>query len=79
VLLRQAPPQHVAALVAGMEPDEAIEALRKLAEDDRSEIRDAMPATQAERLSELLDYPEGTAGGLMTTVLVTVSAADTRQ
>jgi CBS domain-containing protein len=76
-LLREAPADRAAALVAEMEPDEAAEALRDLAEDDRAEILEAMPADDAERLSELLGYAEGTAGGLMTSLVVTVTADET--
>jgi len=76
-LLREAPTDQAAALVAGMEPDEAAEALRGLPEEERTELLDAMPIDDADRLSRLLTYREGTAGGLMTTVLVTVAAGDT--
>ena len=76
-LLRDAPPDQAAALVAEMEPDEAAEALRELPEDDRTEILEAMPADDAERLSGLLEYAVGTAGGLMTTTVVTVTADET--
>ena len=71
-LLREAPPEQAAALVAGMEPDEAVDALRDLNEEDRTELLEAMPAEDAERLNSLLEFPEGTAGGLMTTLMVTV-------
>jgi CBS domain-containing protein len=76
-LLRETPAEAVAPLVAEMEPDEAAEALRTLPEDDRSGILAAMPAGDADRLRELLAHAEGTAGGLMTTVLVTVGAGET--
>jgi CBS domain-containing protein len=76
-LLRETPAEEVAPLVAEMEPDEAAEALRTLDEDDRSEILAAMPADDAERLEGLLAYAEDTAGGLMTTRLVTVGADET--
>lgn len=76
-LLREAPIERAATLVAGMEPDEAVEALRDLPREDRAELLDAMPVTDAERLTGLLRYHEGTAGGLMTTVVVTVTAAQT--
>ncbi|HZQ77706.1 MAG TPA: CBS domain-containing protein [Acidimicrobiia bacterium] len=77
VLLRETPAADAAPLVAEMEPDEAAEALRSLNEEDRSGILAAMPAGDAERLRELLAHPEGTAGGLMTTVLVTAGADET--
>jgi CBS domain-containing protein len=76
-LLREAPPDRAAALVAEMEPDEAAEALRELADDDRTEILGAMAAHDAERLSGLLGYAPDTAGGLMTTLMVTVTADET--
>lgn len=75
--LREAGPHAAAVLVAEMEPDEAAEALRDLPEDERSELLEAMPAEDAERLSDLLGFPEGSAGGLMTTVVVTASADET--
>jgi len=77
VLLRETPAADAAPLVAEMEPDEAAEALRGLTEEDRGGILAAMPAGDAERLRGLLAHPEGTAGGLMTTVLVTVDADET--
>lgn len=76
-LLRETPAEDVAPLVAEMEPDEAAEALRTLPDEDRSGILAAMPAGDADRLRGLLAHPEGTAGGLMTTVLVTVGADET--
>jgi CBS domain-containing protein len=76
-LLRQAPTEQAAALVAGMEPDEAADALRDLTEEDRTELLEAMPAEDAQRLSSLLSFPEGTAGGLMTTVVITAKADQT--
>jgi len=77
VLLRETPAADAAPLVAEMEPDEAAEALRSLTEEDRSGILAAMPAGDAERLRGLLAHPEGTAGGLMTTVLVTAGTDET--
>jgi Mg/Co/Ni transporter MgtE len=76
-LLREAPLEQAAALVAEMEPDEAADALRDLTEEDRAELLEAMPTDDAQRLSDLLTYPEGTAGGLMTTVVITADAGQT--
>jgi len=76
-LLRETPADEAAELVAEMEPDEAAEALRDLPEEDRSDILGAMETDDAERLRELLAYTEGTAGGLMTSVVVTVSPDET--
>lgn len=66
-LLRDADPHQAAALVAEMEPDEAADALRDLDEETRGELLAAMPADIAGILTDLLDYDERTAGGVMTT------------
>jgi CBS domain-containing protein len=76
-LLREAPREQAAALVAAMEPDEAADALRRLAGDERDELLAHMPAATARDLAELLEYPAGTAGGIMTTNIVSVPAGET--
>lgn len=72
-LLRETPPDQAAALVAEMEPDEAVDALRDLAEGERSELLEHMEPARREALSGLLDYEEDSAGGVMTTFLVTAT------
>lgn len=69
-LLHELPSSQAAELVGAMEPDEAVDALRDLDDDEREELLAVMPASAALRLQLLLRYPEGTAGGLMTTRLV---------
>lgn len=69
-LLRESSTEQGAALLAGMEPDEAVDALRDLDGDEREQLLAAMPAGQARELDELLRYPEGSAGGLMTSRMV---------
>jgi Mg/Co/Ni transporter MgtE len=70
VLLRDAEPEQAATLVAEMEPDEAADALRDLDDDTRDEVMAAMPDDVREVLSDLLDYDEATAGGVMTTTMI---------
>ncbi|GAC1532300.1 MAG: CBS domain-containing protein [Acidimicrobiales bacterium] len=70
-LLRETPPEQAAALVAEMEPDEAADALRDLGSGEREELLELMEAQQRETLEELLEFDEETAGGIMTTFLVT--------
>jgi Mg/Co/Ni transporter MgtE len=70
-LLRESDPAHAARLVEEMEPDEAVDALRDLHEDERERLLERMPAAEAAHLRRLLAYPEDTAGGAMTTLLVT--------
>lgn len=72
-LLRQSDPDHAAALLSIMEPDEAADALRDLPDEEQRELLDAMAPATAERLAVLVGYEEGTAGGVMTTLLVTVT------
>jgi Mg/Co/Ni transporter MgtE len=72
-LLRETPPEQAAELVANMEPDEAVDALRDLDEDEREELFEHMDDQQREELTELLEYKEDTAGGFMTTTLVTAT------
>lgn len=69
-VLRQLPPARAAAIVAEMEPDEAAEALRELDDEDREAILALVPRAAGAPLRRLLGYDEGTAGGIMTTVLV---------
>lgn len=56
-----------ADIVEEMEPDEAADALLELPEELSEGILEDMRAEEREEVSELLDYPEDTAGGRMTT------------
>jgi CBS domain-containing protein len=76
-LLREANPQQAASLLAAMEPDEAVDALRDLAADERDELLERMPSDTARQLVALLGYDERQAGGIMTTHLVVIPAAET--
>lgn len=76
-LLRGAEPERAALLVASMETDEAVEALRDLAEEERQELLQHMPEDRALELEAVLAYAENTAGGIMTTALVTAPVAET--
>ncbi|ANP52325.1 CBS domain-containing protein [Streptomyces griseochromogenes] len=71
-LLREAAPDHAARLVDEMEPDEATDALRDLTPEERENLLRRMPTGEAAELRRLLTHREGTAGGAMTTLLVTV-------
>ncbi|MCU1455355.1 MAG: proteinMgtE intracellular protein [Acidimicrobiales bacterium] len=76
-LLRDAPVERAADLLAAMEPDEAVDALRDLSETDRLAIFEAMSEPVAQRLQRLLRYRPDTAGGVMTTVMVTTTGERT--
>ncbi|GHJ99941.1 magnesium transporter MgtE N-terminal domain-containing protein [Streptomyces sp. NPDC003753] len=71
-LLREAQPEHAARLVDEMEPDEAADALRDLTPEERESLLTRMPDDRSAELRRLLAHREGTAGGAMTTLLITV-------
>ena len=68
---------RAAALIAEMEPDEAVDALRDLEPDEAEELLSVMPEQVATSLRTLLLYREGSAGGLMTSMLPQTSATPT--
>jgi CBS domain-containing protein/sporulation protein YlmC with PRC-barrel domain len=76
-LLRESETAEAARLLARMEPDEAADALRELDPGEQEKLLAAMPAEARDRVSTLLDYGERTAGGIMTTVLVSATPAET--
>ncbi|MCU1395563.1 MAG: proteinMgtE intracellular protein [Ilumatobacteraceae bacterium] len=69
-VIRNLDTQRAALIIAEMEPDEAVEVLREIDDDRRDTIVDQMPAAAGAALRSLLGYAEGSAGGIMTTVLV---------
>ena len=73
LLLRDVPVGQAAGLVAMMEPDEAVDALRDLSEQDRVSLLAQMPQARASQLRALLTFPEGVAGGIMTTNIVVLT------
>src|ERR1700722_3310318 len=76
-LLRESDTAGAAGLLSSMEPDEAADGLRDLDPGEREKLLAAMPAEARERVATLLGYSERSAGGIMTTVLVTATPAET--
>jgi Mg/Co/Ni transporter MgtE len=76
-LLRESGTAEAAALLGRMEPDEAADGLRELDPDEQQKLLAAMPAEARDRVTTLLGYGERTAGGIMTTVLVTAIPTET--
>jgi Mg/Co/Ni transporter MgtE len=60
-----------------MEPDEAVDALRDLNEDEQSVLLARMPQQVQRELIRLLGYPGDEAAGIMTTVLACGSPDET--
>ena len=76
-LLRESDTAEAAELLGRMEPDEAADGLRELDPGEQKKLLAAMPAQARDRVATLLGYGERTAGGIMTTVLVTATPAET--
>jgi CBS domain-containing protein/sporulation protein YlmC with PRC-barrel domain len=76
-LLRESDTTDAAELLGRMEPDEAADGLRDLEPDEQEKLLAAMPVQARDRVATLLGYGERTAGGIMTTVLVTATPTET--
>jgi magnesium transporter len=66
-ILESLEPEVAADIVEEMSPDEAAHALSELEEDTTAEILDEMEKEPQSEVQELLEYHEGTAGGMMNT------------
>lgn len=59
--------QRAAEILDEMDPDDAADVLGDLPEEKAEELLDLMEPEESEDLRKLLEYPENTAGGIMTT------------
>jgi CBS domain-containing protein/sporulation protein YlmC with PRC-barrel domain len=66
-ILEALEPEVAADIVEEMSPDEAVHALSELKEETTAEILDEMETEPLSEVKELLEYDEGTAGGMMNT------------
>ena len=73
-LLEELPPEQAAALVSQMTPDDRTDVLEEIDEDVAEEIVSELPAEAREETERLRRFEPDTAGGLMTTEFVSVSA-----
>jgi len=76
-LLLDLPHERAGEILKGMADDRAADVLRALDDEDRSELLKRVDFDSAWPLKRLLAYPEGTAGSLMSTEFVSVSATYT--
>jgi Mg/Co/Ni transporter MgtE len=67
-------PERAADILEEMSPDDAADLVADLSDTTRQELLALMERDEAEELGGLLAYPENTAGGMMTTEFVAVSA-----
>jgi magnesium transporter len=70
---------QAANLVAQMTPDDRADILEELDEETADEILEAFPDDARRETEQLLSYDSDTAGGLMTTQIVTVRETDTAE
>jgi magnesium transporter len=67
-------PRQAAALVSEMTPDDRADTLEEISEEHAEEILSEIPSEARRETERLLAYEPDTAGGLMTTEVVSVSA-----
>jgi magnesium transporter len=72
-LIASVPPERAADILGRMPPDEAADLLSALPEPSTDLLLGKMPRADAEDVAELLRYEPDTAGGMMTTELVTLT------
>jgi CBS domain-containing protein/sporulation protein YlmC with PRC-barrel domain len=65
-------PERAADILEEMSPDDAADLIADLSDAARDEILPLMDREDAEEVTELLAYPEDSAGGIMTTEFVTM-------
>jgi magnesium transporter len=71
-LLASFAPGRIRDLVATLDDDAAADLIGDLAPDEQARVLAALPRDEASELRELLQYPEDSAGGLMSTDVVVV-------
>ena len=71
-LLEGMPNERVADVLEEMQPDEAADLLAELPEERSQELLELMEDEEAADVRRLLEYPEDSAGGIMTTAYIAV-------
>lgn len=71
--------QRAAEILDEMSPDDAADVLADLPEEKAEELLDLMEPEESNDLRKLLEYPENTAGGIMTTEFAEVNQELTAQ
>jgi magnesium transporter len=73
-VLEDLSPERAADILEEMSPDDAADLVADLDQDLRDQILGHMEPSEAEEVQELLAYDEESAGGIMTTAFIAVSA-----
>ena len=71
-LLRDLPTEELVGLIEDLDTDDLADLLQELPEQVTSRVLAGLDAQNRERLEQVMNYPEDTAGGLMNTDVITV-------
>lgn len=71
-LVQTSPPRHLAAQLGHMEMDDAADVVGDIGDDESRQILALLPGGSARDVERLLEYPEETAGRLMTSSVAAV-------
>ncbi len=74
-LVSELDPERASDLLERIAPDNAADILGELDEQEASRLLDLMPTEEAQPIRELLRYEEQTAGGIMTTEVLSLPAS----
>lgn len=72
-ILTEMEKKEAADLIDEMSPDDAADLLATISDEKKEEILRLMDPKESQELRELLEYPENTAGGIMTTEYASVT------
>lgn len=78
-IFEQLDSEHASRILVEMAPDEAADLLGELTQEKSDELLNLMEPGEAEDVRELMEYPEDTAGALMTTEFIALSLDMTAQ
>ncbi|WP_420462778.1 magnesium transporter [Candidatus Palauibacter sp.] len=76
-LLARMEPQRIAELVEELADDDAADLIGELEPEERDRVFESVPDDEEQEIRELLEYPEESAGGIMTRDLCAVHAEAT--
>ncbi len=65
--------EELSSILSELDPDDAADVLLELPEEERAELLESIPPAESAEIKELLSYSEDSAGGIMDTVVISVS------
>jgi len=66
--------KDISELVGEMDVDDAVDIIQELEPEERMKVLSMVPEFERKQVEELLNYPENTAGGLMTTTCIRLNS-----